>query len=275
MTFPLPDKPNAALLVIGHGASSDPHSGAPTRAHTAAIAAMGRFGRVTAAFWKEEPGIHTALAAIPEREIYVVPNFISEGYYTRTVIPRELGIPTGEPGSHMLPDGRVLHYCAPTGSHPMMTELLLRRAREVAPEETLSEAALIIVGHGTERHRNSALAARQQVEAIRTMGIFAEVSPAYIDEAPQIRQWREQTRRETVIVVPFFIADGMHSFSDIPRMLGIPRSESGAESRAAIFARNPYPIEGRRLYYASAIGTEAGFAQVILDQVAQREGSLC
>lgn len=275
MTFPPLHKPDAALLVIGHGASSDPHSGAPTRAHAAAVAALGRFARVTTAFWKEEPAIRTALAAIPEREIYAVPNFISEGYYTRTVIPRELGIPSGEPGSHTLPDGRVLHYCAPTGSHPMMTELLLRRAREVAPGENLREAALIIVGHGTERHRNSALAARQQAGAIGAMELFAEVASAYIDEAPQIRQWRELTAREAVIVVPFFIADGMHSFSDIPRMLGIPEPIRGDEGRTAIFSGNPYPLEGRRLYYASAVGTEPGFAQVIMDQVARLEGMSC
>jgi sirohydrochlorin cobaltochelatase len=35
-----------------------------------------------------------------------------------------------------------------------------------------------------------------------------------------------------------------------------------------VFARNPYPLRGRSLYYASAIGTEPMFADVILEQVA-------
>ena len=35
-----------------------------------------------------------------------------------------------------------------------------------------------------------------------------------------------------------------------------------------VFARNPYQLRGRSLYYASAIGTEPMFADVILEQVA-------
>ena len=45
------------------------------------------------AFWKEEPSLRDALFLFdPEsiREVYVVPNFISEGYFTQTVVPREL-----------------------------------------------------------------------------------------------------------------------------------------------------------------------------------------
>ena len=48
---------------------------------------------VECAFWKEEPSLRDALFLFdPEsiREVYVVPNFISEGYFTQTVVPREL-----------------------------------------------------------------------------------------------------------------------------------------------------------------------------------------
>jgi sirohydrochlorin cobaltochelatase len=34
-----------------------------------------------------------------------------------------------------------------------------------------------------------------------------------------------------------------------------------------VFRRNPYELRGRRLYYASAIGTDASLAGVIVDQV--------
>ena len=45
------------------------------------------------AFWKEEPSLRDALFLFQLesiREVYVVPNFISEGYFTQTVEPREL-----------------------------------------------------------------------------------------------------------------------------------------------------------------------------------------
>jgi sirohydrochlorin cobaltochelatase len=69
---------------------------------------------------------------IERDDIYVVPNFISEGYFTRTVIPRELEL--AGPETHR--GTRTIKYCEPVGSHPRMTELLLRRAGEVAPVST-------------------------------------------------------------------------------------------------------------------------------------------
>jgi hypothetical protein len=39
-----------------------------------------------------------------------------------------------------------------------------------------------------------------------------------------------------------------------------------ATARGEIFRRNPYNIEGRCLFYAPSIGTEAGFADIILEQ---------
>ena len=73
-----------------------------------------------------------------------------------------------------------------------------------------------------------------------------------------------------MVVVPFFIADGLHSYEDIPVLLGIAGESRGAASANAkeVFRRNPYRLRGRTLYYASAIGTEPLFADVILDQVA-------
>ncbi len=67
--------------------------------------------------------------------------------------------------------------------------------------------------------------------------------------------------------MPFFIADGLHSYEDIPVLLGIEKEAGTAASQAEVFRRNPYDIRGRRLFYASAIGTEPMMADVIIDQV--------
>lgn len=73
-----------------------------------------------------------------------------------------------------------------------------------------------------------------------------------------------------MIVVPFFISDGLHSYEDIPVLLGIAEASPGAASanQKEVFRRNPYHLRGRTLYYASSIGTEPLFADVILEQVA-------
>src|SRR5206468_6362224 len=87
------DRANSALLIVGHGSTVNPDSSASTLAHAAEIRRRKVFADVGCAFWKEEPSLLDAIFLFdPEviREVYVVPNFISEGYFTQTVVPREL-----------------------------------------------------------------------------------------------------------------------------------------------------------------------------------------
>src|SRR5205823_8262657 len=84
---------SSALLIVGHGSTVNPDSSAPSLAHAAEIRRRNLFADVAYAFWKEEPSLRDALFLFQEpkiREVYVVPNFISEGYFTEIVIPREL-----------------------------------------------------------------------------------------------------------------------------------------------------------------------------------------
>jgi sirohydrochlorin cobaltochelatase len=259
-------KPDSALIIVGHGSTVNPDSAAPTFDHAEELLRRGVFGEVHCAFWKEEPSLRQVLHMVERDDIYVVPNFISEGYFTRSVIPRELELdgPVTQRG------GRVIKYCEPVGSHEQMTELLLHRAAHAAPEAPPRETSVFIVGHGTDLNENSAVAAKREVERIAGRGIYAEVLNAYMEEEPLISKWDEYASQPNVIVVPFFISDGLHSYEDIPVLLGIAGESLGAASANAkeIFRRNPYHMRGRTLYYASAIGTEPLFADVILEQVA-------
>ncbi len=203
------------------------------------------------------------LRMIESDEVYVVPDFISEGYFTRTVIPRELGLA----GPLTMRGRRTIKYCEPVGSHPRMTEVLLRRARETARGVPGIETSLIIVGHGTALNDNSAVAAKEQVRRIAAMGLYGEVIAAYMEEPPLISEWDQLTRCPNVLVLPFFIADGLHSYQDIPVLLGIEEEGQPAASQREVFRRNPYDARGRQLYYASAVGTEPMMAEIILDQV--------
>jgi sirohydrochlorin cobaltochelatase len=257
-------KPDSALIIVGHGSTVNQDSSGPTLDHAEAIARRGVFGEVYTAFWKEEPSLRQVLHMVDADEVYVVPNFISEGYFTRTVIPRELELT----GALTERARRTIKYCEPVGSHPRMTDLLLRRAAEVAPGVPPAETTLFIVGHGTNLNDNSAVAAKREVERIRARGIYAQVLNAYMEEAPLIADWAELAEQPNVVVVPFFIADGLHSYQDIPVLLGIEAEVGPAASRSAFFRQNPHRLRGRALYYASSIGTEPQFADVILDQVA-------
>ncbi len=256
---------SSALLIVGHGSTVNADSSAPTFHHLAEIGRRDIFGEVACAFWKEEPSFRDARFLFDPakiREVYVVPNFISEGYFTQTVIPRELEL-TGP--STVRPDGQIWNYCQPVGSNPAMTEILLRRAREIAPGVSPSATSLLIVGHGTDQNENSAVAAKREAEAIRERGEYAAVLNVYMEEAPLVSQWQKLTSTPHVVVVPFFISDGLHSYEDIPVLLGI--AGKGEASNQKIFDANPYRVGERLLYYAPSVGSEAGFAELILQQV--------
>jgi sirohydrochlorin cobaltochelatase len=262
-------KQDCALLIVGHGSTVNPDSSAPTLAHAAEIRRRKIFGEVQCAFWKEEPSLRDAILLFdPEtiREVYVVPNFISEGYFTQTVIPRELEL-NGRTTRRAT--GQIWNYCDPVGNHPLMTELLVQRASEIAPAVPENKTSLLIVAHGTDLNENSAVAAKREAEKIRKLGRYAAVLNVYMEEFPLVSDWRVLTSTPNVVVVPFFISDGLHSYQDIPILLGI--AEEGSTStaqnqRAEIFRHGPYQIDNRSLFYASSIGTDPHFADIIVEQ---------
>ena len=196
-------------------------------------------------------------------QVYIVPNFISEGYFTAKVIPRELELT----GSITTKNQQILKYCDPVGNDPRMTDLLLHRAAEVAGDAPPHDTSLIIVAHGTGLNENSAVAAKNQVVAIRNRGSYPEVVAAFMEEPPEISEWTNLTTRTNVVVVPFFISDGLHSYQDIPVLLGIQSENSAPASQQEVFRQNPYELHNRNLYYASAIGTDPMMADIILDTV--------
>jgi sirohydrochlorin cobaltochelatase len=259
----------SALLIVGHGSTVNPDSSAPTLAHAAEIRRRNIFSDVQCAFWKEEPSLRDAIFLFdPDaiKNVYVVPNFISEGYFTQTVIPRELGL-NGKVTKRA--NGQIWHYGEPVGNHPLMTELLVERARDIAPGIPETETSLLIVAHGTDLNENSAVAAKREAEKIRALGHYANVLNVYMEEFPLVSDWKVLTSTPNVVVVPFFISDGLHSYEDIPVLLGIvdQRSTSTAEQKGEeVFRRGPYEIGNRSLFYARSIGTDPRVADIIVEQ---------
>jgi sirohydrochlorin cobaltochelatase len=252
--------PDDALLLLGHGSTLNGDSSAPTWQHAEEIRRRGIFAEVHVGFWKEEPNFRQALRQTRCPRVYVVPNFISSGYFTEQVIPRELGL---DGPVTRLGDQDVI-YCDPVGLHASMTEALLQRARKVVAAQIADPArtaCLFICGHGTSFNDNSTKIIHEQAAAIRALGLYADCQPVLMEQAPFVRDWRTLTGCPDVIVVPFFISDGLHSFEDIPVLLGLTHNvrEKGFS--------NPHLEGNRRLWYATAIGTDRFIADVILAQV--------
>ena len=261
----------SALLIVGHGSTVNPDSSVPTLAHAAEIRRRNIFGDVACAFWKEEPSLRDAIFLFDPntiKNVYVVPNFISEGYFTQTVIPRELEL-NGRVTKRA--SGQTWNYGEPVGNHPLMTELLVQRARDIAPGIAENETSLLIVAHGTDLNENSAVAAKREAEKIRALGRYANVLNVYMEEFPLVSDWKLLTSTPNVVVVPFFISDGLHSYEDIPVLLGIAEeglTSSPQRTGDEVFRRGPYQIDNRSLFYASSIGTDPRVADIIVEQAA-------
>ncbi len=261
-TNPLSD---AVLVIIGHGT--------PVFQHAEELRRRKIFREVREAFWKQEPQIKKVLAEISAPRIFIAPLFISEGYFSAEVIPKELGFSFPD-NLKLKTQNSELFYCKPIGSHDSMTKVILARADEVvkkfpfprAPKN--SDTTLFIAGHGTEKNKNSRKAIERQVELIRALKIYADVHAVFMEESPRIADCYALAQTKNLVVVPFFISDGLHSVEDIPVLLGEP--ERVVKERLAAGQptwRNPTEKNGKLVWYSPAVGSDLGMADVILERV--------
>ena len=280
-----------SLVIVAHGSHLNPDSAAPTHTHADTIRETDAFDEVRTGFWKEEPSLREVLRTARGDEIYVVPLFISEGYFTERVIPRELRLEGWDP-SLWDSDGisadtatlvasdidKAIHYCGPIGTHEAMTDVLIRRAESVTGDPSVgdvSESAdsegrqtesdsgfgFAVVGHGTERNENSAKAIEYHTERLRETGRFDEVKALFMDEEPEVDDVADHFESEDIIVVPLFIADGFHTQEDIPEDMGL--TDDYREGYDV-----PAEVDGHRIWYGGAVGTEGLTADVILERAA-------
>ena len=264
-----------ALVIAAHGSHLNAESSTPTFSHADTIRATGAFSEVRESFWKEEPHFREVLRTVDADEVYLVPLFISEGYFTEQVIPREFRLDEWDPelwdsdgtsaNSATLSaedTGQTVHYCGPVGTHDSMSDVIVQRAKSVADDSDVGEGfGLAVVGHGTERNENSAKAIEYHADRIAAMDRFDEVKALFMDEDPEIDDVTEFFESEDIVVVPLFIADGYHTQEDIPEDIGL--CEDYRDGWAV-----PEAVDGHRLWYAGAVGTEPLMADVVLERAA-------
>ncbi len=242
-----------ALILVGHGSHLNADSSAPVYAHAAAIRASGAFDEVHEAFWKEEPPLTSVLHLSDADEVLIVPLFLSEGYFTREVLPREIGLSSQE----MRRGHQTVRYLSPVGTHPAMTTMILRRADRVIGRdpERRKRAVLAVIGHGTERNATSADTVYDLVERLRGRGEFRAVVSGFLDEAPFIADVLAGLDAEEIVLVPFFVAEGWHTRETIPEELGLT-GEVTTRARQTI-------------WYTPPVGTLPEMVDVILEMTGE------
>jgi sirohydrochlorin cobaltochelatase len=268
---------DATLVIAAHGTAQNEGSARPALLHAGELRRRGCFGAVHAGFWKQAPYLPEVLERATTPRVFIVPLFISEGYFAEQAIPEALGFrPAGEKEwERMLRvPGRRIHYTRPVGTHDAMTHVVLARASQVIATHPFprpphpSDTTLLIAGHGTGRDPNSRRSVERQASMIREAGIYADARAVFMEEEPRIAGCVASLLTRNAVVVPFFISDGLHVTEDIPVLLGEPAAVVRERHAAGLPPwRNPTARQGRMVWYSEAVGTAPEVADVILERV--------
>ena len=236
-------RPDAALVLVGHGSSKNPDAASATLGLADSIRRRGLFAEVHAAFLRQEPLVRDVMAGLSATEAYVVPNLTCKGYVATQVLPRELGT------------ADTVRLCEPVGSHPAIADMVAARIHAMglpAPD-----TAIIVVGHGTARDDASTRQTRVLAESLLGTGVAAEAAAVFLEIPPYVGDWTSIITAPNVIVVPFLMALGLHGAEDIPSMLGIDPGKAG-----------PFALEGRSLTLLPPVGSDPAVADIVLARVA-------
>ena len=235
-----------ALVIVGHGSHLNEDSSQPVYEHAARIRETGEFNEVVECFWKEEPSMRHVLDTIESEDVYVVPAFISEGYFTQQVIPRELGLegPLSRKGE------KTVRYAGPLGTFEGMPDVILERTVDLMRgREVSGRTALVLLGHGTDLNKNSGGVIYLNAGRIRERGIYELVEVGFLDQDPEIGGVVDRIEAPNVILVPLFIAEGWHTRETIPEDLGLTGEVTIRDDKT--------------IFYGAPVGTHPAMAKLI------------
>ena len=268
---------DTALILAGHGSTKNRDSSRHTRETARRLQRRGIFKEVRAGFWKESPSFQEVFHGLQAREAIVVPWFLTRGYFVEKVLAEQFG-------STPIP----VRVVEPIGSRPEIVQLMRSRAQRLAERSftftitfkklwknllgisksegdgrwemgdgfKFEEMSLLLASHGTPLHKGSRVAADGLAEELKKDGY--KISRAmFLEEEPKIADWRQVAAPEgPVMVLPHFLAGGLHGSEDVPGLLGIPSGKEGW-----------YEVQGRMVGYGAPIGQPEEMETLILKMV--------
>lgn len=231
--------------MAGHGSTKNAESSRSTRMTAHRIRGRGIFAEVRAAFWKEQPSYADALHGLKSEKVVVVPWFLANGYFTTQVLAREFAGISGI-------DCRVTD---PIGRRPEILGHLKKRAARLlaAKDWSPSRVSLLVASHGTPLHPDSRAAAMGLAEQLANDG-YLMAKAVFLEEEPRISDWRKVTGTGPVVVLPHFLAGGLHGSDDVPGLLGIGGAKEGW-----------YQSTDREIGYGDTLGCPDEMEELIID----------
>jgi sirohydrochlorin ferrochelatase len=158
------------------------------------------------------------LQGLKSGKVVVVPWFLANGYFTTKVLAREFAdIPSIE--------SRITE---PMGMRPEILGHLRKRAKRLLEKKKweAAQVSLLVASHGTPLHAGSRGAASELAEQLFQDG-YRMTQAVFLEEEPRIADWRRLITEGPVVVLPHFLAGGLHGSEDVPELLGISGAGEG------------------------------------------------
>jgi sirohydrochlorin ferrochelatase len=242
-----------SLLIAAHG---ERRSGAGNEgvAELAARLAACRIAlKIGFGFLKGSPSIADAVRRLAARDLLVYPLFLSDGYFTRTLLPRQLK----QAGA--FDRGRAARLLPPLGLDPALPDLILNRACFIVRAQGWPPAhtRLVLLAHGSSNNSASRRAAERIAAGIAMMRIFGRVRPAFLEEPPFLQD-AVATPGSPAVVVGLFAGEGLHGGGDAPKLVDeLARSEVVFAGNVGGFETLPEVIAAAIRRRENAIATSA------------------
>lgn len=250
-----------ALVIVGHGSHLSGDSSLPVFEHAMRIRERyaHEYGEVVECFWKEEPSMRHVLDTVEAQEVYVVPAFISEGYFTQQVIPRELGLT----GPVTYKGGKTVRYAGPLGTFEGMADVIMERAEDLLRHHRVrpGRRGLVLIGHGTDLNKSSGGVIYLNADRIKRHNVYDIVEVGFLDQDPEIGDVVENIEAENIVLVPVFIAEGWHTRETIPEDLALTGEVTVKRS----------PSGYKTIFYGAPVGTHPSMADLIASRARETE----
>ncbi len=198
-----------------------------------------------------EPSISGAINILKKdsniNRILALPVFLAPGIHTKIDIPTLLGLnpletdprcPDGNyPDNHYLSiaddvefDGEIT-LMEPIGAHVSLLDIINKRIDEALAESKLDDDAktgILLVSHGSRLNYNKEFISEvhemfdKNTDYPNSFGFMELVEP---DIPTSIDKLVNENDIDRLVVVPVFIAPGVHTTSDIPTILGLKEAD--------------------------------------------------
>jgi sirohydrochlorin ferrochelatase len=152
------------------------------------------------------------------KKVVVVPWFLANGYFTTKILQREfvdtLDVECG--------------VTEPIGMRSEILSHFQKRAERLLAAKSWkpNQVSLLVASHGTPLHAGSRVAAVDLAERLAKDG-YRTARAVFLEEEPKIADWRVLIQEGPVVVLPHFLAGGLHGSEDVPELLGISGAGEG------------------------------------------------